>query len=417
MAGNKALKKFKESKIPRKGHAKPLKEIDVYKEPNTNSEIIGKIKVDQDINWISKSICDDREWMRCDQNQNFGYIVGHEKDGTCNFDVGKIKEVPEKKEKKPQIFVKDDKLTDEEKKLGEIALNEILEEDDFKNYNDLFNPSDKSTEGENSFENVQTNHIDLDEKNDYLNDINLNDFNFKFENDFQIKKANDILNEIVIEIEKEKEEKPKIIEINKDGQNDRIKKEEEPGTFKRVLSTIADFLPVVGNVKAGLDSIIGNDIITKEKLTTKERIMDALNIIPGMNYVNKGRKISKSLHITNKAGKQIKASKDVKNIAKKGGKKKDVEDKNIKTLHDNHNHGNPNNKDPEGKSVDPYYYHEVHGKTKKDAWNKALNDGFGNKPIDHGDHFHQSRMRDGEAYKYGNTHYTWGNNKKGIKDD
>ena len=33
--------------------------------------------------------------MRCDKNQNFGYIIGHEKDGTCNFDVGKIKEVPE----------------------------------------------------------------------------------------------------------------------------------------------------------------------------------------------------------------------------------------------------------------------------------------------------------------------------------
>lgn len=59
MAGNKALKKFLESKIPKKGKAKPLKEINVYKYPNTNSEIIGKIKVDNEVNWISKSICDD----------------------------------------------------------------------------------------------------------------------------------------------------------------------------------------------------------------------------------------------------------------------------------------------------------------------------------------------------------------------
>ena len=155
-----------------------------------------------------------------------------------------------------------------------------------------------------------------------MNDINLNDVNFKFENDFQIKKANDILNEIIIETENEKEEKPKIIEIKKDGQNDTIKKEEEPSTFKRVLSTIADLLPVAGNVKAGLDSINGIDLITKEKLTTKEQIMNALNIIPGVNYANKGRKVSKSLHITNKAGKQTKASKDVKNIAKRVERKK-----------------------------------------------------------------------------------------------
>ena len=148
----------------------------------------------------------------------------------------------------------------------------------------------------------------------------------------------------------------------------------------------------------------------------KELIMNALNTIPGMNCVNEGRKISKSLHITNKAGKQTKDSKVEKNTEKKGGKKKDVDDKNLEKLHDSHNHGNPHNKE-DGEQVCPYYYHEILGKSKKDAWNKALNDGFGNKPIDHGDHFHQSRKRNGEAYKYGNTHYTWGNNKKGKIDD
>ena len=420
MAGNKALKKFSESKIPKKGQGKPLKEIDVYKEPNTNSEIIGKIKIDKEVNWISKSICDDREWIRCDQNQNFGYIIGYEKDGTCNFDVGKIKEVTVKKENKPHIFVKNDNLTDEDIKLGELALNEILgEEDNLKNCNDISNSSDKSTEDNNSIENINNEHVYLDEKYDNLNDINWNDINFQLENNFQIKIANDIFNEMLVDIEKEEKiEKPKIIEFNKDEQKDNNKKEEETSTFKRIASTIVDLLPGAGSVKAGLDSITGIDIISNEKLTTKERLMCALCIIPGMNYVKKGLKIGKTLNFTNKAGKQAKASKIVekveKIVGKKGGKK---EDKNIKTLHDNHNKGNPNNKDPEGKKINPYYYHEVHAKSKKDAYEKALKDSFGNKPIDHGDHFHQSRKREGNTYKYGNTHYTWGKNNKSKKDD
>ena len=341
--------------------------------------------------------------MRCDQNQNFGYVIGHEKDGTCNFDIGKIKEIPEKKKTKPQIFVKNYKLTDEDLKLGESALNEILgEEDDFKAFKEESNPSDKSTEGNNSFENVTNTHIDLDEKIDYFNELNLNDAQLNTENNFQINKANEIFNEIITEIEK-------------DEQKDNNKKEEESSIFRRVLSSIVDLLPVIGNAKAGLDAITGIDLITKETLDPKERLMSALSIIPGMNYASKGKKISKSLTIYNKAGKQAKASKVEKNV-QKAHKKKDVDDKNLESLHDNHNHGNPNNIDKEGKSVNPYYYHEVHAKSRKDAWNKALNDGFGNKPIDHGDHFHQSRKRDGEAYKYGNTHYTWGKDKINIKD-
>ena len=164
-------------------------------------------------------------------------------------------------------------------------------------------------------------------------------------------------------------------------------------------------------MKAGLDSITGIDLITKEKLSPEERLKCALSILPGMNYVTKGRKISKSLSITNKAGKEIRASKAAKNAQKSHKKKKDVDDDNLKPLHDNRNHGNPHNIDKDGKKVDPYYYHEVHAKSRKDAYDRALKDGFGNKPIDHGDHFHQSRKRDGEVYKYGNTHYTWGEQK------
>lgn len=44
--------------------------------------------------------------MRCDQNQNFGCVIGHEKDGTCNFDIGKIKEIPDKEKNKATNFCK-----------------------------------------------------------------------------------------------------------------------------------------------------------------------------------------------------------------------------------------------------------------------------------------------------------------------
>ena len=189
------------------------------------------------------------------------------------------------------------------------------EEDDFTAFKDESNPSDKSTEGNNSFENVTNIHIDLDEKIDYFNELNLNDAQLNTENNFQINKANEIFNEIITEIEKD-EKKPKIIEINKDEQKDNNKKEEESSTFRRVLSSIVDLLPVIGNAKAGLDAITGIDLITKETLDPKERLMSALSIIPGMNYASKGKKISKSLTIYNKAGKQAKASKVEKNVQK-----------------------------------------------------------------------------------------------------
>ena len=90
MAGNKALEKFKESKIPKKGKGKIIIEIPIYKEPNTQSEKIGTIKKNQEVSWISKSICDEREWIRCNKDNNYGYIVGYEKNGKCNLDVGSI---------------------------------------------------------------------------------------------------------------------------------------------------------------------------------------------------------------------------------------------------------------------------------------------------------------------------------------
>ena len=340
MAGNKALKKFMESKIPKKGKGKPIREIKIYKEPNTNSEIIGKITPGTDISWLYKSICDDREWMRCDGKQQFGYIIGHDKDGTCNFDVGDICEVAEKK---PDIYVKNDKLTDEDIKIGEDALKAILEEDDFKTGNDKNNASDTSTQEDNSSDNIVSNfnsHLDLDDKYDnfYINDNNLKDINFKIENALQVRKADFLFNEILTESENEK---PKIIEINKNEEDKKDKKEEESNKFKRAISSIIDLLPNVGQIKGGIESIAGIDLITNEQLSPRERLMNALSLIPGMNYVNKAGNIRRSLTVYNKASKTSKAAKNsAKNKGKKDKKseKEDIKDKKEDSLppHENY---------------------------------------------------------------------------------
>ena len=81
--------------------------------------------------------------------------------------------------------------------------------------------------------------------------------------------------------------------------------------------------------------------------------------------------------------------------------------KNHPPLHDNGNKGNPNNKGPNGDQVFPFYYHKVKCKSKKDAFERALKDGFGNKPIPDGNHFHLSKMRGGKVFKFGNANYEW----------
>ena len=157
MAGNKALEKFKESKIPKKGKGKITKEISIYKEPNTQSEIIGRIKKNQEISWISKSICDEREWIRCNKNNDYGYIVGYEKDGKCNLDIGTIKEKTDDEVKKEYGFEQKSEIipiTKEEVDLGKEALKEILndlnDEDDIKKDDDSESKTNKSTEMDES---------------------------------------------------------------------------------------------------------------------------------------------------------------------------------------------------------------------------------------------------------------------------
>ena len=86
--------------------------------------------------------------------------------------------------------------------------------------------------------------------------------------------------------------------------------------------------------------------------------------------------------------------------------KKNHDDGNRKTIHDNHNKGNPNNRGPNGPEF-PYYYHNIKAKSKKDAYERALRDGHGVTPIPDDDHFHRGIMRGGKIFKFGNAHYRW----------
>ena len=196
MAGNKALEKFKESKIPKKGKGKITIEIPIYKEPNTQSEIIGTIKKNHQVSWISKSICDEREWIRCNKDNNYGYIVGYEKDGKCNLDIGTIKEKKDEEIKKEYGHEQKNEIipiTEEEINLGNEALEEILNEDDEKkDYNDDESKTNKSTEIDESnksyysgFEESKTG-IKIEEDDDwndfFESDINKLDF-IKSENE------------------------------------------------------------------------------------------------------------------------------------------------------------------------------------------------------------------------------------------
>ena len=224
MAGNKALEKFKESKIPKKGKGKIKKEIPLYKEPNTQSEIIGVIKKNQEISWISKSICDEREWIRCNKNNNYGYIVGYEKDGKCNLDIGTIKENSEEEIKKEYGFEQKNEvipITKEEVKLGNEALEEILNDlngDDLKKDDNNESKTNKSTEMDESNKSYFSEGLE-DPQNQNQTGIKIiedddDDWEDFFEPDITkleyIKSKNEkLINEIVCKINKESKGKGK----------------------------------------------------------------------------------------------------------------------------------------------------------------------------------------------------------------
>ena len=131
MAGNKASEKFKDSKIPKKGTSTTTAEVPIYQEPNTHSKIIGTIQKDEMVNWISKSICEEKEWIRCDKKNNYGYIISGELDGTCNINMNLIQEKKEEKIENKNLD-NESQLNKEESQYVQEALNEILKEDDKK---------------------------------------------------------------------------------------------------------------------------------------------------------------------------------------------------------------------------------------------------------------------------------------------
>lgn len=128
MAGSREKKKFKDSKIPKKGEGKAIESLPIFKEPNNKSEIIGTIQKGESLIWISKSICDDCEWIRL--RTNFGYVVGYDKSGKCNLDIESIKETKIVNNNIPKFleYKVSENITKEDMDIGIYAKNEILNE-------------------------------------------------------------------------------------------------------------------------------------------------------------------------------------------------------------------------------------------------------------------------------------------------
>lgn len=202
MGGNKILKKFKESKIPKKGEGITNESVPIYAEPNTYSKIIGSFVKGQKFNWISKSVCQDLEWIRLGEKDSFGYMIGINKDGKYNVDTESI---IEKKGEKKKEEIKEDpiKLTKKEAKIVNDIYNDFREELGFKpielkNFAIEDNSSDvtNDTTTEESPIIYGLDDLNEDEKDNYLNDV------FNCPDIFKIEKIKDENKKLVQEIVK-----------------------------------------------------------------------------------------------------------------------------------------------------------------------------------------------------------------------
>ncbi len=301
MAGNKTLQKFKDSKIPKKGKGKVNKEVDIYIEPNTQSVIIGKIPKDQIISWISKSVCDEREWIRCDEENNFGYIVGYEKDGSSNLDISSIKDKTNGKKKEKNFKIKPNEIvpiTKEDINLGNEALNEILNGDD-KN-------SDKDNESISNSTAIEENFIsglEDDKKKIHENkkkEENFDNWDFGLDEDiskidFVVQEKNKLLNDLFKQIDEDENKSNNELKENTN------EKKIDDNSISKAINSLYDVLP-------------GND-----KLSEKDKLLEALNLIPG----GKDSKKEKSYQKDNIEEDVIRRSKTIslkgKNFPKEGG--------------------------------------------------------------------------------------------------
>lgn len=184
MAGKKGLLKFHNSKIPKKGTGTTKVDLLIYQEPNTHSQIIGKVNKNEIINWISKSFCQEKEWIRCDNKNNFGYIICDEMDGDGTNSLN-MDSIQEKKEENNlnlylnKYFNNESQITNEEYEIGNEALRQILEEDEKKDYNNTLDNTENNSIYEYSIDNFddteeeinmesKSNEILEEDKIDYL---------------------------------------------------------------------------------------------------------------------------------------------------------------------------------------------------------------------------------------------------------
>ena len=248
MAGNKGQKKFKDSKIPKKGEGNINESLPIFKEPNTNSEKIGTIQKGELLNWISKSICDDCEWIRLGQKSNFGYVIGYDKTGKCNIDVESIKETKIEKNKITKnieyIVNENIKITKEEMDFGEHAKNDILKE--IIDNHDYLEIKPINIELKNDYLANET--IDSTEYNNSNSESVNNDFNNLNEDEKDIFLDNLYYDQDISKNEIIKKEQDKLIkELYNPEQNKNIDNEEKSNNAQiEVFSRNTDILKDLG---------------------------------------------------------------------------------------------------------------------------------------------------------------------------
>lgn len=267
MAGNKALEKFKNSKVPKKGTGTTNAEVPVYQEPNTHSKIIGTIKKNELINWISKSICDEKEWVRCDNKNNFGYIISNDMDGNCNLNLNSIQEKIEEK-KEDNDLNDESQISNEEYEIVNEALKEILEEDDKK---------DENSEKDNNSNSTGLANEPLNKSQEEFNKVFVlnNDEVYKEEENVFIPKNDDIFKEDNLD------------NLYFDGDISNL-----DGAIKENNKILGDILSMIEkdkdnekNVTKALESI--SEILPEQmKLASKDLLLSTLDSIPGGKYKN-----------------------------------------------------------------------------------------------------------------------------------
>lgn len=271
MAGNKALEKFKDSKVPKKGAGTTNAELKIYSEPNTHSKVLGTIKKGETINWISKSICEEKEWVRCDGNNSFGYIIINTMDGTCNLNMDSVKETKEEKVEKKEANI-ENQITKEENDIVNEALREILEEDGKKDEHNDSNFSNST--GIGNISNTNQNETFDKAEEEYNNIFNgKNDFVFEPKNDELFKEDN-------------------LDNLYFDGDVTNL-----DGAIKENNKILSDLLNMMDqdkeketNISKALESI--SDILPGDKSLTKKDLLCQLDSLPlgkiQNNYINNG---------------------------------------------------------------------------------------------------------------------------------